>query len=71
MKTLQKSRRRGVRLGRPRADLDHKKILKLYIDNRFSVREVARVMGVSHTTIARRIAEENGQLRAWRLPEEQ
>lgn len=70
MKTLQENKRRDVRQGRPRADLDHKKIMRLYIDKRFSVREVARAMGVSHSTVARRINEANGQLRSWRLPGE-
>ena len=56
--------------GRPRVDVDINKILKLYVEKRFTVRQVARVVGVSHTTVARRIAEEKGQLRSWRMPGE-
>ncbi len=56
--------------GRPRVDVDTSRILKLYNDDKMSVRQVASVVGISHATVARRIAEKTGQLRAWRLPGE-
>ncbi len=56
--------------GRPKAEVDTEKILKLYVDKRLTLRQIARVVGVSHTTVAKRIAEETGQLRTWRLPGE-
>ena len=56
--------------GRPRAAVDTDKILKLYIDKRLTLRQISRITGVSHTTVAKRIAEETGQLRSWRLPGE-
>ncbi len=56
--------------GRPRAEVDTDKILKLYIDKRLTLRQVSRAVGVSHTTVAKRIAEKTGQLRTWRLPGE-
>jgi len=59
-----------VRQGRPRANVDVEKILDLYIKDRMSVRKVALEMGISHTTVARRIAEEKGHLRSWRMPGE-
>ncbi len=59
-----------VRTGRPRANVDVDKILKLYLEEKLSVRQVAEEMGVSHATVARRIAEEKGQLRSWRMPGE-
>ncbi len=62
---------RKERPGRPRAKVDTGKILALYQDKKLSVRQVAGLVGVSHTTVARRIAEETGQLRAWRLPGEE
>jgi len=58
------------RIGRPRTEVDIDKILTLYIDRKMSVREVAKVIGVSHVTVARRIAEKKGQLRSWRMPGE-
>ena len=60
----------STRQGRPRADVDVEKILSLYIEERKSVRDVAREMGISHATVARRITEEKGYLRAWRMPGE-
>jgi DNA invertase Pin-like site-specific DNA recombinase len=60
----------STRTGRPRADVDIERILSLYLEDRMSVRKVARVMGISHTTVARRIVEEKGYLRAWRMPGE-
>ena len=56
--------------GRPKAAVDTDKILKLYIEKRLTLRQISRIVGVSHTTVAKRIAEETGQLRAWRLPGE-
>lgn len=58
------------RPGRPRLDIDTGLIVKLYLEERLSVRDVARRVGVSHVTVARRIIEEKGQLRAWRMPGE-
>lgn len=58
------------RMGRPRVDLDVGKMLRLYVDEKKSVRQVAAEMGVSHVTVARRIAEKTGQLRSWRMPGE-
>jgi len=56
--------------GRPRAELDIELLLKLYLEQRMTVRQVAKEVGVSHATVARRIAEEIGELRAWRMPGE-
>ena len=58
------------RQGRPRAELDIDMLLKLYLEQRMTVRQVAREVGVSHATVARRIAEQTGELRAWRMPGE-
>lgn len=58
------------RIGRPRVEVDIDKILTLYIDKKMSVRKVAKVVGVSHVTVARRIVEKKGQLRTWRMPGE-
>lgn len=62
---------RKERPGRPRVKVDTGKILALYQDKKLSVRQVAGLVGVSHTTVARRITEETGQLRTWRLPGEE
>jgi len=61
----------NYRTGRFRVDVDLEKILNLYLNKRMSVRKVAKVVGVSHVTVARRITEETGQLRDWRMPGEQ
>jgi len=67
---LAKTRALKGQIGRPRVDLDLNKVLRLYVDEKKSVRQVAAEMGVSHVTIARRIAEKTGQLRSWRMPGE-
>jgi len=54
-----------------RADVDVDKIVALYTDGRMTLRQVAKVVGVSHVTVARRLYEKTGQLRTWRLPGEQ
>ena len=58
------------RTGRPRVDLDINKALRLYVDEKKSLRQVAAETGVSHVTIARRVSEKTGQLRSWRMPGE-
>ncbi len=55
---------------RPRAEVDVDRIVALYTAGRMTLRQVAKVVGVSHVTVARRITEKTGQLRAWRLPGE-
>jgi len=55
---------------RPRAAVDTDRIIFLYTAGRMSLRQVAKEVGVSHVTVARRIVEKTGQLRAWRLPGE-
>ena len=67
----QEGEEKTVRQGRPPADLDVNKIIQLYTEKRLTVRQIADEMGVSHTTVARRIAENNGHLRTWRLPGEE
>lgn len=56
--------------GRKRMDIDVDKIVKLYVDEKMSVRDVAEAVGVSHDTVARRIREAKGGLRQWRMPGE-
>jgi len=61
---------RAITTRRPRAEVDVDRIVALYTDGRMTLRQVARVVGVSHVTVARRINEKTGQLRGWRLPGE-
>ena len=61
---------KNLRQGRPRVAVDVKQILNLYLEKKMSVRQVAREVGVSHVTVARRITEETGHLRSWRMPGE-
>jgi DNA-directed RNA polymerase specialized sigma24 family protein len=56
--------------GRPKLPVDVNKTLNMYRVGQMTVREVAGIMGVSPNTIARRITDNNGQLRGWRLPGE-
>ena len=70
VKAQAKTAVKSERLGRPRVKVDTARMLKLYRDKKMSVRQVAGLLGVSHVTVARRIAEETGQLRTWRLPGE-
>ncbi len=55
---------------RPRAAVDVDRMVTLYTDGRMTLRQVAKEVGVSHVTVARRITEKTGQLRSWRLPGE-
>ena len=71
VKAQAKTAGKNEQLGRPRVKVDTARMLKLYRDKKMSVRQVANLLGVSHVTVARRIAEETGQLRAWRLPGEE
>ncbi len=70
VKTEAKNAVKYARQGRPKVKVDTARMLRLYRDKKMSVRQVASVLGVSHVTVARRIAEETGQLRTWRLPGE-
>ncbi len=56
------------KMGRPRKELDIEEMLDLYINKKYSVRQVALKMGVSHDTIAKRIIEKKGTLRKWLMP---
>lgn len=56
--------------GRPRVNIDERVLLRLYVDKRLSVRAVAERLGVSHQTVARRIAESDIPAKRWRLPGE-
>jgi len=56
--------------GRPRADIDNGELLRLYVDKRLSVRDVAERLGVSHQTVARRLSEADIPAKRWRLPGE-
>ncbi len=58
-------------MARPRKKVDVKKILQLYLVEKMSVRQVAAEVGVSHDTVVRRIRENYGPLRQWRLPGEE
>jgi hypothetical protein len=55
---------------RPRVSVDADRIVELYVDNKMTLREIAKEVGVSHVTVARIITEITGQLRAWRMPGE-
>lgn len=58
----------GGKMGRPRKNLDVKRILQLYLNENMSVRRVAEVVGVSHDTVVKRLEEQGIQLRRWMLP---
>lgn len=68
--TARKKLKAGKRTGRPRADVDVDRVLKLYLERKMTLRSIAKIVGVSHPTVARRILEELGQLRTWRMPGE-
>lgn len=59
------------RPGRSRLDIDAERVMGLYRGKKMSVRKVAGHLGVSPATVRRRIVENNGQLRGWRLPGEE
>ncbi len=56
-------------MGRPRIPVDVDRLVQLYRQG-YSTRDIARVVGVSHDTVLRRLKEAGQPLRAWRLPEE-
>ena len=66
------SRRSAKKPGsrRPRVSVDADRIVGFYVDNKMTLREIAKEVGVSHVTVARIITEITGQLRAWRMPGE-
>ncbi len=51
---MQRAKRRGVRLGRPRLPLDPKKLKKLAAQ--MSLREIARQMGCSKSCVQRALS---------------
>lgn len=66
-------RRRSVKKPgsrRPRVSVDVDKIVELYVDNKMTLRDISKEVGVSHVTVARIITDMIGQLRAWRMPGE-
>lgn len=58
------------RTGRPRANIDDHVLARLYLSEKLSVRAIGEHLGVSHQTIARRIAEAKLPTRRWRFPGE-
>lgn len=58
------------RPGRPKVDIDVREMIRLYVDEKMSIREVADQLGVSHATVARRLIQSDVQLRGWRMPGE-
>ncbi len=67
---LNQSSCRKKQPGRPRAHIDAKELMRLYVDKGLSVRDVAERLGVSHQTVARRLSEAEIPTKRWRLPGE-
>ena len=55
---------------RPMAGVDVDNLVSLYVDQKMTLRQVAKKVGLSHVTVARRVTEKTGQLRSWRMPGE-
>lgn len=55
-------------MGRPRKKVDVKRIVQLYVNENMSVRQVAKIVGVSHDTVVNRLEEEGIPLRKWMIP---
>ncbi len=52
-------------------DIDEEDLVRAYVEERLSVRAIAkRQKNISHTTVARILRKRLGNLRAWRLPGE-
>ncbi len=50
--------------------VDTDELVKAYVEERLSLRQVAARFGVSHTTVHKRLTARLGALRTWRLPGE-
>ncbi len=50
--------------------IDTDAMARAYVEERLSLRQIAALFGVSHTTVHRRLEARLGALRTWRLPGE-
>lgn len=57
---LDTAKENGVKLGRPKKEVDIKKILSLYTEDKKSVTEIAKIMGLSRPTIYKYLKEQTG-----------
>ena len=54
---LERAKAKGKRLGRPRTKINPNQVKRLRRDSGFSLREIARLLGVSHSTVAKILRE--------------
>lgn len=55
---LDTAKENGVKLGRPKKEVDIKRILSLYTEDKKSVTEIAKIMGLSRPTIYKYLKEQ-------------
>jgi DNA invertase Pin-like site-specific DNA recombinase len=65
---IDRARRQGKRIGRPRVDVPYETLRRLRHDERLSLRAIAKATGISPTTVMEMLREMDINVQARRLP---